>query len=109
MPLRFAYEEGGKGDRLLAKLSRFLGEKIYFLGDDLTYADIAFAWDLVVLESALVASGFENPLERYQNLVELGRRVLALPGVAEFVASEGNQKMPLMVPGKLDWLKELPL
>ena len=85
---------------------KFLGEKTYFLGDDITYADLAFAWSLSFLDSTLRSFEIENPLEKVENLVELAKRVLALPGIAEFEASEKKKSIPLLLHGQFLWLKE---
>lgn len=86
-------------------LSKLLGENDFFINNTFSIADLIVAWACYMLTSAYRSAGVEDMIARHQNLIDLIKRVFALPGIREQVASE-KFKRPIYTPGKVDWVTE---
>lgn len=95
-------KEGGKFHKVLTALSEFLGEKKFFLGDQVTYFDITFVYLLRIYSFYIDAAGAENPFKKFANFVQLEQSVVNLPGIKEHLASPKG-KAPHLPPTMVPW------
>ena len=89
------FEEGGSTRQKLQLLSKYLGDKEYFLGH-VTYADILFTYFAEFVSSIALSNDVECPLCAYKNLCELIKRVRGLNGIKE--RYEASKQVPFMPP-----------
>ena len=99
-----SFKEGSKGDGLLKKLSKFLGDKKFLLGDEFKFPDLGLTTIIGFINSALKSAEVENVLDKYGNLVALGKRVQAIPKIKAYIESEEFKALPNAPPGMLTWL-----
>ena len=93
-----ALKEGNSFSNLTAGLSKFLGEKDYFLGH-VTLVDFYFAYSARIFHALAKAFDVELPFHKHANLVALVKRVESLEGVKEFV--DARVGVPFMPPPML--------
>ena len=96
--LEEAVQEKSSLMQKVAQLSKFLGEKDFFLGH-LTWADFRFAYMAELLWAVSTSLDVPAPLMKHQNLIKLGMRIHELPGVKERV--QAAKTIPFMPPGAL--------
>jgi len=90
-----AFEATGSTATKFEQLSKFLGDKEYFLGY-LTWADIQFAY-LAEMTAALSASlGVDCPVCKFQNLGKLCQRIHGLDGIKQ--RYDATKQLPFMPP-----------
>lgn len=96
-------KDGSKVENKIRLLSKFLGEKEFFLGYvtffDIYITYIMHASDIVLRSAEVEGTGFFV----HENLKNLHDRVLGLPGIKEYVDSPA-WKRPLMPPHAAPWL-----
>ena len=82
----------------IEQLSKFLGNKDFFLGH-LTWADFVFAYIAENIWAASLSLGAECPVCKHENLGKLVKRVKELPGIKERV--EKAKAIPYAPPAYL--------
>jgi glutathione S-transferase len=83
--------------RKLGLLSKFLGSKDFFLGYP-TYADLHIVNLFTILNRIATPLKVDSLVCKHENLKALQERVKALPGLKEYLASEGYQHRPFLPP-----------
>merc|ERR1712032_603183 len=100
-----AFVKGDKISQQAEQISKYLGERDFFF-ENVTYVDILIASTAVFMDVHLKSVGADSILLQHANLAEHSNRVLALPGIAERVASDA-WKAPWIPPQFLKFeLKE---
>jgi glutathione S-transferase len=91
MKKKFADEQLPASLTLLEKLltSNHGGDK-FFVGDELTWADIQF---LSLVQWMTIFGGVENPLANYPKLAALKKRVESVPKIAEWIEQRPKTAM----------------
>ena len=89
------FEPNGQTMQKIEQLSKFLGEKEYFLGH-LTYADIIFAYTADISGAIAVSLGLPCPYCGFENLSKLKDRVHGLNGIKQ--RFESSKDVPFMPP-----------
>ena len=72
------------------EVSKFLGEKMFFTGDDITFLDF-FVWEQLELFEWVTEGEFFN---KYPNFQAYHQRIMDLPKLKEYFASEKFMKRP---------------
>ena len=96
--LEKSLEAGSSLQTKVAELSKFLGDKEYFLGH-LTLADLGVVYVSQFGSSFVKANGLTSPFCQHANLKALEKRVTSLPGLKE--VSDARKPVPFMPPGML--------
>ena len=89
-----ALEKFVKGDKIIQQaeqISKYLGERDFFF-ENVTYVDILIATTAIFMDVHLRSAGADSILLQHENLAAHSKRVLALPGLAERVASDAWKK-----------------
>lgn len=79
----------------LQKLSKFLGDRTFLVGDYLTYVDFIL-YDAI--DFHLLLAKDDNLIKAYPNLAALMKRIENLPRLKEFFTSERFSRLPLWRP-----------
>lgn len=98
------FKEGDRTMRKLEYLSQFLGEKEFLLGY-LTFADIVVAFYIFYSSIVFECAEIESPMEKFNNLFELQKRVWNLPGIKEYVEGDLWKGRRIFPKSMVPWMK----
>lgn len=77
----------------LSCLSRFLSDRPFFAGNEISYADFK-AYEYLFIMSLLAPQA----LQQHENLIKFMRRIESLDGVAAFIQSDRHIEWPISAP-----------
>lgn len=100
-----AVKDGSKFQRKLQFLSRFLGNKDYFINNSFTVLDIFAGYSFYLIGNVTKSATTKNAFDDFPTLKAHVQRVFEQPGIKEHVASD-EWKRPLFPPQYVNWVKE---
>jgi glutathione S-transferase len=89
----------------IQQLSAFLGTNDYLVGNHITVVDIKLAYFIDFIGHAYKSAGLGCPWCKYDNLINLNKRVYGLPTLSEYIASPAWTQAPYMPPNLVKWVK----
>lgn len=98
-------EEKSKTMIKAEQLSKFLGTNDFFVGNRVSIADFKLAYFFDFVGHAYMSAELENPLAKFENLVNHHKRVYELPAIKELVTSPAWVNAPYMPPHLVPWVK----
>lgn len=81
----------GEVEKKYAELSAILGDRDWFVGEQMTYADLQFAHWMYIIRFFYTSLGHEFPGDTHDNLVALEKRFFANPLIAKFMQSDQSK------------------
>lgn len=105
--LEDATKDGATVTETLNKMSKFLGQNTWLVGNKFTIADVIAANCFYQARVAFKSAGVNDVIgNKFTNLATLQDRVFGQPGVKEHIASDYWKTNPIYAPAMIPWMKE---